>query len=47
MGAKKQVQKDMGLIQSYSSMKRFPQDLRKGQIYVDEENRTILVPINQ
>ena len=36
----------MGLIQSYSSMKRFPQGLKKGELFVDEQNLTILVPIN-
>jgi nucleosome binding factor SPN SPT16 subunit len=46
LGAKKQKQKNMGLIQSYSSMKKFPTDLKKGQLYVDEKNYTILVPIN-
>lgn len=38
--------KDLGLIQSYSSMKKLPKDLVKGMLYVDEENWTILVPIN-
>ena len=37
----------MGLIQSYSSIKKFPADFKKGQLYVDEKNFTILVPINQ
>lgn len=36
----------MGLIQSYSSIKRFPADLKKGQLYVDEKNESILLPIN-
>jgi hypothetical protein len=30
MGTKKQKQKDMGKIQSYSSVKKFPADLKKG-----------------
>jgi hypothetical protein len=37
----------MGLIQSYASIKKLPSDLKKGQLYVDEKNFTILVPINQ
>jgi nucleosome binding factor SPN SPT16 subunit len=36
----------MGKIQSYSSIKKFPLDLKKGQLYVDEKNDTILMPIN-
>jgi nucleosome binding factor SPN SPT16 subunit len=28
-------------------MKKLPSDLKKGQLYVDEKNFTILVPINQ
>jgi nucleosome binding factor SPN SPT16 subunit len=36
----------MGLIQSYSSIKKFPNGLRKGELFVDEANLTILVPIN-
>lgn len=47
MSSKKQKQKDMGKIQSYSSIKKFPSDLKKGQLYVDEKNDTILLPINQ
>lgn len=46
MNSKKQKQKDMGKIQSYSSVKRFPTDLRRGLVYVDEKNDTILLPIN-
>ena len=45
-GSKKQKQKNMGLIQSYSSMKRLPPDLKKGSLYVDDQNMTILVPVN-
>jgi len=37
----------MGLIQSYSSLKKFPVDLKKGSLFVDEPNMTILVPVNQ
>lgn len=36
----------MGLIQSYSSIKKFPPDLKKGQLYVDENNETILLPVS-
>jgi len=36
----------MGLIQSYSSVKRFPSDLKKGQLYVDEVNDTVLLPLS-
>jgi len=36
----------MGLIQSYSSLKRYPADLKKGQLYVDEKNETILLPVS-
>ena len=36
----------MGLIQSYSSVKRLPVDLKKGQLYVDEKNDTLLLPIS-
>ena len=39
VNSKKQKQKNMGLIQSYSSLKRLPADLKKGnhpQLYVDE-----------
>jgi nucleosome binding factor SPN SPT16 subunit len=36
----------MGLIQSYSSIKKLPADLKKGQLYVDEKNETILLPIS-
>ena len=37
----------MGLIQSYSSIKKFPADLKPGQLYVDEKNDTILLPMSQ
>ena len=43
---KKQRVKDLGKIQSYSSLKRMPQNMTKGQVYIDEENFTILVPVN-
>lgn len=46
MSSKKQKQKDMGKIQSYSSIKKFPPEMRKGQVFVDEKNDTILLPIN-
>jgi nucleosome binding factor SPN SPT16 subunit len=46
MHSKKQNQKNMGLIQSYSSIKRLPQDLKKGHLYVDNEFNTILLPVN-
>jgi nucleosome binding factor SPN SPT16 subunit len=36
----------MGLIQSYSSIKRFPPGMKKGELFVDESNFTILVPVN-
>jgi len=37
----------MGLIQSYSSLKKFPTDLKKGHLYVDDEYNTILLPVSQ
>jgi nucleosome binding factor SPN SPT16 subunit len=37
----------MGLIQSYTSIKQFPSDLKRGSLYVDEGNMSILVPISQ
>lgn len=36
VNSKKQKLKNMGLIQSYSSVKRLPSDLKKGHLYVDE-----------
>lgn len=45
--SKEDKQKNMGLIRSYDSIKNFPIDLKKGQLYIDEENLTILVPINE
>lgn len=45
--AKKQRVKDLGKIQSYSSLKRMPQGMKQGQVFIDEENFTILVPVNQ
>lgn len=47
MDSKKQKQKDMGKIQSYSSIKKFPADLKRGHLYVDDKNDTILLPISQ
>lgn len=45
--SKKQKVKDMGKIQAYSSIKKFPPGLKKGSLFVDSDNHTILVPINQ
>jgi len=45
-GSKKQKVKDMGRIQSYASIKKLPHGLKRGSLHVDEENHTILVPIN-
>lgn len=44
---KKQKVKDMGRIQSYSSLKKVPHNMKRGSLYVDVDNHTILVPINQ
>lgn len=46
VNSKKQKQKNMGLIQSYSSIKRLPPDLKKGHLYVDDSNYTILLPVS-
>jgi nucleosome binding factor SPN SPT16 subunit len=46
-GSKEEKQKNMGLIQSYDSLKSFPSDLKKGQLYIDDVNLTILVPVNE
>lgn len=44
--SKKQKVKDMGRIQSYASLKKFPPNLKRGSLFVDVDNHTILVPIN-
>ena len=36
----------MGDIQSYSSEKQFPKDLKPGVLYVDKSHDSILVPVN-
>ena len=36
----------MGLIQSYSSIKKLPSDLKTGHLYVDDRNDTILLPMS-
>jgi hypothetical protein len=36
----------MGDISSYPSERQFPKDIRPGQLYVDKNHNTILVPIN-
>lgn len=37
----------MGTIQSYQNDKQFPKDLKPGQLYVDNNHDTILIPVNQ
>lgn len=46
VSTKKEKVKKMGEIQSYSSDKQFPKDIKPGQLYVDKTHDSILVPIN-
>ena len=37
----------MGEVASYSNEKQIPRDIKPGQLYVDKNHNTILVPVNQ
>lgn len=47
VSSKKHKIKNMGTIQAYSSIKKLPSSLKKGSLFVDEENFAILVPTNR
>lgn len=43
---KKQKNIDCSKLESYKSREDFPKEMKKNQIYVDNKNHTILLPIN-